>query len=464
MAKVQSLRGRLAGHLSDARSAEGLRRRVTNIGHLLSGNMLNAAIMLVSASIAARSLGPHVYGIMVLVLSFCRTVERVVRFESWQPLIKYAAEPGTADDKHRLSQLYLYGLILDVGAAMLATAAAVIIALLIGPLFGMSWENIALIAIYSLTILFNISGMPTAALRFSGHFRTIAYSQLSSNIMRVALAIVCGWYGWGVVAFVSAWAAAQIFGSLIFLFLGFRSLAIQQIPSPFMASARSLRTNFPGFLSFAWSSNLSMTLRTLSQEADSLLVGAFWGPAAAGYYYIARRLANVSQQVGGQIQAVIYPDVARMWAQGKIRQFRATTLQVQVIMGVFGLLMLAIGAVFGEWIIRLGPGGAYTDAYPLLLTQLVAVILIMHGAPSRSAMLAMGLHRQVLFIAMGSLVLFLVVACTLVPLIGPIGANIAHIALGAFSAILLDRRWMKEVRFKGVTPWAGGHAESGTVA
>lgn len=439
--------GRVTVHLSDVRNAGGLRRRATNIGHLLSGNMLNAAVMLVSASIAARSLGPHAYGIMVLVISFCRTVERVVRFESWQPLIKYAAQPGTADDKNRLSQLYLYGLILDVGAATLAGAAAVLIALAVGPWFGLSLENTALIGIYSLTILFNISGMPTAALRFSGHFRTIAYSQLFSNILRVGLAIVCGWYGWGVMAFICVWTAAQIVGSLLFLFLGFRSLAIQQIPSPFTASVRSLRGSFPGFLSFAWSSNLSMTLRTISQEADSLLVGAFLGPAAAGYYYIARRLANVSQQVGGQIQAVIYPDVARMWAQGKVRQFRATTLQVQVVMGLFGLLMLAMGAVFGEWIIRLGPGSAYVDAYPLLLTQLVAVILIMHGAPSRSALLAMGQHRQVLLIAVGSLTLFLIVACTLIPLLGPIGANIAHIALGAYSAVMLDIRWLKEARF-----------------
>ncbi len=443
---LSSWRGRMAAQLGDILNAGGLRQRAINIGHLLSGNMLNAAIMLVGTSIAARSLGPHAYGIMVLVLSFGRTVERVVRFESWQPLIKYAAEPGTATNSQRLSQLYLYGLILDVGAAALAAVSAVLIALAAGPLFGLSWEHVLLIAISSLGILFNISGMPTAALRFSGHFRTIAYSQLVSNVLRVGLAVACGWYGLGVMAFIAAWTVAQIAGSVVFLLLGFRSLAIQGIPTPLSAPLKGMRANFPGFLSFAWSSNLSMTLRTLSQEADSLLVGAFWGPAAAGYYYIARRIANVSQQVGGQIQAVIYPDVARMWAQGKVQQFRATTLQVQIVMAVFGIAMMAMGYVLGEWVIRLGPGGSYVDAYPLLLTQLVAVMLIMHGAPSRSALLAMGHHRQVLFIAMASVLIFLAVACTLIPIIGPIGANIAHIALGAFSAITMDIRWLKEAR------------------
>ncbi|MCX8474759.1 MAG: lipopolysaccharide biosynthesis protein, partial [Sphingomonas sp.] len=47
---------------------KGTRRRLTAVAHLLSGNFLNALIMLVSVAIAARSLGVAAYGIMVMVL------------------------------------------------------------------------------------------------------------------------------------------------------------------------------------------------------------------------------------------------------------------------------------------------------------------------------------------------------------------------------------------------------------
>ena len=63
--------------------AGGFRARITSIGHLLSGSFMNAGIMLLSVAIAARTLGPYSYGIMVLVLTFGRTVERILRFESW---------------------------------------------------------------------------------------------------------------------------------------------------------------------------------------------------------------------------------------------------------------------------------------------------------------------------------------------------------------------------------------------
>ena len=87
------------------------------------------------------------------------------------------------------------------------------------------------------------------------------------------------------------------------------------IPNPLRANPFGLKDRFPGFMSFAWSTNVSGTLRTLTQEADTLLVSAFAGTAWAGFYHIAKRIAKVAQQVGSMMQTVVYPDMARMWAQ-----------------------------------------------------------------------------------------------------------------------------------------------------
>src|SRR5688572_13222380 len=95
-----------------------LRGRIASIGHLLSGNLLNAGVMLISVAIAARALGPQQYGIMVLVLALGRTVERLIRFESWQPLIRFAAEEEEKAGPARLGQLYAFGLLLDIATAI----------------------------------------------------------------------------------------------------------------------------------------------------------------------------------------------------------------------------------------------------------------------------------------------------------------------------------------------------------
>src|SRR3546814_7334822 len=77
------------------------------------------------------------------------------------------------------------------------------------------------------------------------------------------------------------------------------------------ARIKGINHRFPGIMGFAFSSNLSMTLSTSVQEFDVLLVGALADPASAGLYYMAKRMAKAAQQLGGQVQAVLYPDVTR---------------------------------------------------------------------------------------------------------------------------------------------------------
>lgn len=423
-----------------------LRSRLAGIGHLLSGNVLNAVIMLVGISIAARALGPAEYGVMVLVLTFGRVFERLVRFESWQPLIRFAAQEELESDPPRLAQLYLYGLFLDIGAALLAALLAVGFGYFFASLVGLDEEHLSLIAIYAVAIALNIRGMPTAALRLSGSFRTIAYCELIASVVRVVLAFVCLLQGGGLLSFILVWTGSQILGAAIFLWLGFRALRQSGTPSPLTASPRSMRRNFPGFLGFAWSTNLSSTMRMLTQEADTLLVAALGSTSAVGFYHIAKRCAKVAQQVAAHVQAVIYPDMARFWASDRIAEFRSVTLKVQAALSAIALCLLAGAWLLGDLVIRTALGSDFGAAYPLLLAQLVAVGLIMHAAPSRSALLAMNRPRFVLVVALIATVLFFGLAFALIPSFGPMGASIAHIAFAGLTAIALDYGWLSRSR------------------
>src|SRR3546814_19162148 len=82
-------------------------------------------------------------------------------FESWQPLIKYAAELNKADDREDLRRLYAFGLALDVAAAVDAALTAALLAVAAGSLFGLKGDYIGLIMIYCVALGLNITGMPT---------------------------------------------------------------------------------------------------------------------------------------------------------------------------------------------------------------------------------------------------------------------------------------------------------------
>ncbi|EQB05468.1 sugar isomerase [Sphingobium quisquiliarum P25] len=425
---------------------KGTRARLIAVGHLLSGNFINALIMLVSVAMAARSLGPATYGVMVLVLSYNRVVERIIRFESWQPLIRYAVQEENRGSMRRMQRLYCYGLMIDIGAAALAAVSAVVLALLFGPLFGLKSVHVQLVAIYSIATLFNVAGVPVAAMRLAGQFKMLAYAQVAGNVLRIAFAFYCMVAGAGVIGFMIAWTAAQVLGSVIVFWLGFRALRQTGIPNPLHARLKGLVKDFPGFFGFACSTNLSLTLRVITTEADSLFVGAVAGTSAAAVYYLAKRIAKVAMQVGAQVQAVIYPDVSRMWAKGNVQAFRATTLQVQAALFTVGAAMLAGAWLLGPLLIRMGPGEAYADAYILLLTQMIAVMLALHSAPSRSAMLAMNQSWLVLAISGLGTAVFVAVASYAVPHYGALGGNIAHVVLGVITAVLMDICWLRKSR------------------
>ena len=420
-------------------SGAGLRAiRWRSVLHLMSGSAGNAFIMLLATLLAARTLEPQQYGVMVLILAIGRVCERLLRFESWQPLVRFVAEEEHAGTPEKIARLYLFGLLLDVTSALAASGLAIAFGMLLAGLVGLEADDSWLIMIYACAIAVNIRGMPSAALRLGGRFKTLAYIQLFANSLRLLLAAACFLADAGVVAFIVVWTAAQILDSLLFLYCGFRALGKSGIPSPLRSSPFGLRKEFPGFLGFAFSTNLSSMVRTFTHEMDTLLVGAFAGPAMAGLYNLAKRIAKMAQQISDLIQTVVYPDLSRLWSKRSTPEFRQAIVGLQFLLLAVSLTVFVLILAAGQPLIGLAFGQEYAGIYPLLLAQIVAVAFTMHGAPSRSALLAMNKPRAVLLTAIASSTAFFVTAFALMPKMGALGANIAHIVAAAMAAILFD--------------------------
>ncbi|MBY6128398.1 lipopolysaccharide biosynthesis protein [Qipengyuania aquimaris] len=455
MSRTQDLRGAVDGASGTNAGAHSLgelvRSRIASIAHLLTGNFGVAILMFASISLAARALGAAEFGALALILAVGRVSERLVRFESWQPLIRYVAQEENSGDAQSLSRLYAFGLLLDICSALLAAVLAISAGLFLGQFFGLEADQLHLVAIYACAIALNIRGMPSAALRMAGRFRTLAYIQGVSGLLRLLGTLVLLARGDGLASFVLLWTAAQIFDAMLFNLAGFRALRDQGVPNPLRASWRGLRQRYPGFLKFAFSTNLSSMLRTLTHEVDTLLVGALVGPTGAGLYYLARRIAKVAQQAGDLVQTVVYPDMARVWTGVAWHNMSKIVTSVQRVLAALALAAIFIVFLVGEPLLVFALGKDFADLFPLLLAQLVAVGLILHAAPSRSALLAMNRPGLVLVVAAAATALFFAVALLAIPQLGPLGANFAHIAFGLFTAVCLDIAMWRGIGARGAS-------------
>ncbi|MDW9634022.1 lipopolysaccharide biosynthesis protein [Sinorhizobium meliloti] len=418
--KVNGLRKLLARE-------ESFTGRLKNIGHLLTGSALTSLIGLVGFALTARALGPSDYGILALCFSYTSAVERLVNFQSWQPLIKFGAqstEPGT------LNSLLKFGLLLDLSAAATGYAIAVTLVWAFGPWFGISPEMSGLITLYCAVLPFQVSGMPMAVLRLFGKFRSLAYGHVASSILRAGLCAIGFAMGGGLFEFVLIWMAAQIVASLTIVALSLSELRRQgMLAGVLKASARGITSRFPGLWKFALSTNLSLTLRSSANQIDTLLVGYLAGPAAAGLYHVAKRIGRLAQQVGDQVQAVLFPDLARAWAATAVDEFHRAVAQMRSLLLAFGVVLVGgIYLTIGPFL-RFAVGSQFEAAAPLVVVQSVAVTMTLYATVTRSALLAMGREDQVLRGVFVATLAFHATALALVPWIGPMGANIAHIVM-----------------------------------
>lgn len=403
--------------------------RLKNIAHLLTGNFASSFIGLAGFALTARALGPTDYGVLAICFAYTRGVERLVSFRSWQPLVKYGAEALQAEDLSNLKTLFKFGLLLDVLAACIAWTVAVLVILLAGPLVGVSAEMSRIVLIYCSVLLFQLSGMSTAVLRLFGRYNILAYGQVLASMVRVAFCLFGVWVGWGFFEFLLLWMGAQILGAVNINVLAFIELRRRGLGGVLFAPVRGVAKKFPGLYSFSFSSNLSSAIRSSASELDTLIVGYLTDPASAGLYHIAKRIGRIAQQAGVQVQAVLFPDLARAWSANQFKDFRKIVFQTQMLLLVFGIGALLFFYLTINRVLLWTAGPEFLGAGPLVIVQTVAVMMILCGTVLYSALLSMGKEALVLRIVFAATIVFHVTAFTLVPKIGPMGANIAHISM-----------------------------------
>ncbi|MDB5524076.1 MAG: hypothetical protein JWM58_1839 [Rhizobium sp.] len=429
MSLVAKIRKKAAKRVTQWREQKDFVLRLKNIGHLLTGNFAGAIIGLAGFALTARALGPADYGVLALCFAFTRAIERIFSFQSWQPLIKFGAhalETGELDD---LRKLMKFGLLLDIGAALVAWLVAVLLIVFASSLVGVGVEARTFALIYCTVLPFQISGMPTAALRLYGKFSALAYGQVVGSIIRVVLCGIGVFLSWGLFEFTLIWMGMQIFSSLAMTLIAFFELKRQGLTNVFSTSLRGITSRVPGLWQFAISANISLTIRASANEFDTLIVGFLADPASAGLYHIAKRVGRIAQQGGVQVQAVVYPELARLWASKGIAKFTQIVRQTQWILLASGIAVVLLVYVLINPLLFYTAGPDFLAAGPLVTVQAVAVMMTLSGSVLRSALLAMGRENAVLRSVLISTAAFHVTAFSLIPLTGAMGANVAHIVM-----------------------------------
>ena len=412
----RSSRPKLAGHL------------LAGWTRLVGGNALAGILQLLALAILARALDLAVLGMVVLVHTYVRVVDRLVNFQSVGVLTRYLSEAEQQGDPSWFAGLVKAGLLVDLGAALLAGLVGAALVPVLGPMVGIGPEWLWPAALYCLIIPSRILGVTEAVLRNFNHFTSIAMREAGQALLRVLGTLVAWIAGADGMTFLLIWFASELIANLaviarVLQVLRQRGIALAAA-MPVSAALRRAQEFWPSL----WHSNLAASLRMLSQDCDVMLAGALFGAAGAGLLRIAKNVGNVLYQVGHPLTQVASAPIARMVARGGFLEALTFSRRISLsaFLGALGLTVLAVAPAEAGMALLFGE--AFRPAADLALLMMLARSFYLAGIVNVPFKLALGLGHRLLPPVLLASAVYAVSLFVAVPLAGLTGFALAQVA------------------------------------
>jgi O-antigen/teichoic acid export membrane protein len=425
-----------------------LRRIFGGLGLVLGGKAGAGLISLAYLVIATRALGPHDYGVLVLIHGYVTTVCGIVEFPAWQAVIRYGAEARRDEATHRLARLLRFGARVELLGGLTAIVMAALCAPLIGPRLG--WPETVLVFSlpYGLAVLGSVRSTPAGYLQLINRFDLLGLHNLVQPLVRLTGAGLAAVAGWGLTGFLVAWLLAALAEFAVLWALGlwfaYRHLGRDlRYPEPGNAVADN-----PGIWRFLLASNADVTLSELAGRAVPLIVGWVLGPTAAGLFSVAQRATVLVAQPAQILGNTAYPEMARMVASGQGGSaLRHTLLRLTGIALVASLPIIAIIWLFAPRIVRLIAGPEFAGATGLMVVLVLARAMALAGPPATAALTALGRPGWSMSANLTANLLFLPILPVLLNLQGLDGAGIQALGQAAtVSLLLLILTWKRSAQ------------------
>ena len=320
------------------------RRFIRDVGILTGANFFNAVLSFIQGILVARWLGPELYGVAALVMSYPGLVYAFFDARSAEASVKYLSEFHARGERDRILAMCKLGYMVDLAIALLAFFVV---------LFTAHWaacrivhrpETAALIILYSAAFLPRVfTGTSYAVLATLGRFPTVAWLDTVSTLLRVVTVIVLVLLGWQVSGVIWGNAIALAVTGISYGAVAYTLIRRVWGASWLRGSSGALKGRRREIFGFLLYNNLNALLGMIPKQLDVVLLGYFRNPTEIGYYKLAKSLSGAVGYIVGPLQSVTYPELARLWGLGDTRALRQKVRRLALQVGTpLGFAVLGV--------------------------------------------------------------------------------------------------------------------------
>jgi O-antigen/teichoic acid export membrane protein len=364
---------KLSNYLKDS----ALKSVLKNTTTILSGNILANIFGLLSFSLFTKSQGAVLFGNYVLFLSFIEIIDRIFNFQTWQAFIKFAHDFSVKNQKNNILMLLKYSFFVDFFSLIFATTVSVLLSPFVLKFYNISDSYLNLLILLSLTILFRTAEITTGVLRYYDRFniqsRIAVYSASTKLGLFILIAFLCPKFEY----FIYATILSQLITTILKIYftrtvlrednVSFKDIYVIKIDYDLI---RELK-----ILSFVIYNNFDVTIRMVSRQLDTILVGKFFGSELVGVYKVVKEISNLITKLTDPIYQTLYPEFAKMLSNKKYGEAKSIAFKISYISALFGILFYILFIIFGKWSIGIAFGEEFIKAYIPTLIYFIAIFI-----------------------------------------------------------------------------------------
>jgi len=359
---------RVVGYL---RSEGPLNRILLNTGYLFSSNTLSMLISAVQSILVARLIGVLGVGIVANITKFTTNISQLLSFRMGELVVTYVGQYVEQGNHQKAAGVLRSAAIIEGLTALFKFIVIMAFSPLIAHYLVRQPELTPLFIYYGYSVFANLTSQTsTAALQVFKRFDVLAVINLAQNVLSFVVVVLAFINHGTLVDVVEAYLVAKVFNgvSLLVFSLIFASRELSpgwwRVPWDATISTRD-------FWQFAFSSNLSATVKLIAQDSEELWITYFLSPLAAGYYTTAMRvIAMVLLPINPFIEPT-FLEITTQAAKREWEKLRELLRKTSIIAGTWTVGMGVVLLSLGWWLIPLAYGEEFAPSTPAALILLV---------------------------------------------------------------------------------------------
>lgn len=422
-----------------------LHKIAVNTGKILCGSTMGAVMTLAAAALSARTLGSTGFGNLVFIQALTMMAAQLLSFNTWQAIVTFGSHAMQRKDDDALHRLLKLSLLLDLGAGITAFLLLKIIA---GSVVSfLNWpENTAnLLHQYAPVAILGSSSAAAGTLRLFNRFGMLAAASLTAPFLRLIGSCAGFASGFDLGQFTGIYLVAAIIGQVVLIIAATSVAGRNHLQSIIQQPLRELIPTFRSIRSYILITNLHSSVKTLTREADQIIIAAFIEPAGLAQLKIARYFAMLLPMLADPLYQTLFTEFSRLHAESKRVEFWAL-LKKSAYTGLFiGLGASAIFCIIGKSLIMALFGDEYASVMPVALIFILAYTLALAGLPLQPAMLARGQPQISFKINLISTIIYLALTVLLSRSYGISGAATAFACYYFAWTVMMQARVRKHI-------------------